>query len=93
MGAVNQHKVELTEDEMPTRWYNVLHDLPTPPPPVLHPGTGQPVGPDDLAPLFPTGIPLVYRLDENMRPLERGGRYLDPAAAEEAIKAVAAQGR
>src|SRR4051794_38909965 len=48
-----QHKVLLSEDEMPTRWYNVLHDLPTPPPPVLHPGTGQPVGPDDLAPLFP----------------------------------------
>ena len=42
---------------------------------------------------IPTGIPLVYRLDENMRPLERGGQYLDPAAAEEAIKAVAAQGR
>src|SRR5690349_22632950 len=41
---------------MPTRWYNVLHDLPTPPPPVLHPGTGQPVGPDDLAPLFPTAL-------------------------------------
>ncbi|MBA3309437.1 MAG: TrpB-like pyridoxal phosphate-dependent enzyme [Nocardioidaceae bacterium] len=46
----------LTEDEMPTRWYNVLHDLPTPPPPVLHPGTGQPVGPDDLAPLFPMDL-------------------------------------
>ena len=42
----------------PTRWYNVLHDLPTPPPPVLHPGTGQPVGPDDLAPLFPMDLIL-----------------------------------
>jgi tryptophan synthase beta chain len=51
-----QHKIWLTEDEMPTRWYNVLHDLPTPPPPVLHPGTGQPVGPDDLAPLFPMDL-------------------------------------
>jgi tryptophan synthase beta chain len=38
---------------MPTRWYNILADLPVPPPPYLHPGTGQPVGPDDLAPLFP----------------------------------------
>ncbi len=53
MAEALQHKVNLDESEMPTRWYNVLHDLPTPPPPVLHPGTKQPVGPDDLAPLFP----------------------------------------
>jgi tryptophan synthase beta chain len=53
MSMTEQHKIMLTEDEMPTRWYNVLADLPTPPPPVLHPGTGQPVGPEDLAPLFP----------------------------------------
>jgi 2,3-bisphosphoglycerate-dependent phosphoglycerate mutase len=42
---------------------------------------------------IPTGIPLVYKLDENMRPLERGGEYLDPDAAADAIKAVANQGR
>ena len=42
---------------------------------------------------IPTGIPLVYRLDENMRPLETGGQYLDPEAAADAIKAVANQGR
>ena len=42
---------------------------------------------------IPTGIPLVYRLDENMRPLSRGGEYLDPEAAKEAIAAVANQGR
>ncbi len=54
--SVRDHKILLTEDEMPTRWYNVLHDLPTPPPPVLHPGTGQPVGPEDLAPLFPMDL-------------------------------------
>ena len=53
MAEALQHKVNLDESEMPTRWYNILHDLPTPPPPVLHPGTTQPVGPDDLAPLFP----------------------------------------
>src|ERR671934_275471 len=52
------HKVLLPESDLPTRWYNVLHDLPTPPPPVLHPGTGQPVGPDDLAPLFPMDLIL-----------------------------------
>ncbi len=42
---------------------------------------------------IPTGIPLVYRLDDNMRPVSRGGEYLDPEAAAEAIKAVANQGR
>ena len=42
---------------------------------------------------IPTGIPLVYELDENMRPVERGGRYLDADAAAEAIEAVANQGR
>ena len=42
---------------------------------------------------IPTGIPLVYQLDEHMRPLERGGRYLDPDAAADAIQAVANQGR
>ncbi len=42
---------------------------------------------------IPTGIPLVYELDENMHPLEKGGTYLDPDAAADAIKAVANQGR
>jgi 2,3-bisphosphoglycerate-dependent phosphoglycerate mutase len=42
---------------------------------------------------IPTGIPLVYRLDEHLRPLEPGGQYLDPDAAADAIKAVANQGR
>src|SRR5215212_5466747 len=51
-------KILLPESELPTQWYNVLHDLPTPPPPVLHPGTGQPVGPDDLSPLFPMDLIL-----------------------------------
>ncbi|MFN2517651.1 MAG: TrpB-like pyridoxal phosphate-dependent enzyme [Jatrophihabitantaceae bacterium] len=46
-------KIILGEDEQPTQWYNLLADLPTLPPAVLHPGTLQPVGPDDLAPLFP----------------------------------------
>jgi len=42
---------------------------------------------------IPTGIPLVYRLDEHLRPTRRGGEYLDPDAAAEAIEAVANQGR
>ena len=58
MSQVLQHKIQLDETEMPTRWYNVMPDLPTPPPPPLHPGTGQPVGPDDLAPLFPMDLIL-----------------------------------
>jgi tryptophan synthase beta chain len=49
-------KYILDEDEMPTRWYNLIADLPEPPPPPLHPGTGDPVGPDDLAPLFPMAL-------------------------------------
>ena len=46
-------KYLLPESEIPKAWYNLMADLPTPPPPPLHPGTKQPVGPDDLAPLFP----------------------------------------
>jgi tryptophan synthase beta chain len=49
-------KFILDEKDMPTKWYNVLPDLPEPLPPVLHPGTGQPVTPDDLAPIFPMAV-------------------------------------
>src|SRR5207302_7573993 len=52
----HQVKYLLDESEMPRQWYNVIADLPSPPPPPLHPGTGQPVGPDDLAPLFPMAL-------------------------------------
>jgi tryptophan synthase beta chain len=50
---VEQTKFLLDEDRLPRRWYNVRADMPSAPQPVLHPGTGEPVGPDDLAPLFP----------------------------------------
>ena len=46
-------KIVLTEKDLPTQWYNIQADLKTPAAPVLHPGTGQPIGPQDLAPLFP----------------------------------------
>ncbi|MGQ0838487.1 TrpB-like pyridoxal phosphate-dependent enzyme [Actinokineospora sp.] len=49
-------KFLLDESDMPTQWYNVIPDLPEPPPPPLHPGTGQPIGPSDLAPLFPQAL-------------------------------------
>ncbi|MGZ6869447.1 MAG: TrpB-like pyridoxal phosphate-dependent enzyme [Frankiaceae bacterium] len=49
-------KIQLDESALPTQWYNVVADLPAPPPPPLHPATLQPVGPDDLAPLFPMDL-------------------------------------
>lgn len=49
---------------------------------------------DDIAGLnIPTGIPLLYELDEDFKPITKGGRYLDPEAAEAGAKAVAAQGK
>ena len=51
-----QFKFQLEESQIPTRWYNITADFANPPAPPLHPGTGQPVGPDDLSPLFPMGV-------------------------------------
>jgi len=51
-------KYLLPEDRIPRAWYNIVADLPQPLPAVLHPGTGKPVGPDDLAPLFPMQLIL-----------------------------------
>jgi tryptophan synthase beta chain len=49
-------KYLLDESRLPHAWYNLAADLPDPAPPVLHPGTFQPVGPADLAPLFPEAL-------------------------------------
>ncbi|MBM3675977.1 MAG: TrpB-like pyridoxal phosphate-dependent enzyme [Actinobacteria bacterium] len=49
-------RFDLTTDQIPTAWYNALPDLPEPMQPPLHPATREPVGPDDLAPLFPMGL-------------------------------------
>jgi len=46
-------KILLSENEIPRKWYNITADMPNKPLPPLHPGTKQPVGPQDLAPLFP----------------------------------------
>jgi 2,3-bisphosphoglycerate-dependent phosphoglycerate mutase len=52
------------------------------------------IGEEEIVSLnIPTGIPLVYELDDSLKPTVAGGRYLDPAAAEAAIAAVANQGR
>ncbi|MBU0491555.1 MAG: TrpB-like pyridoxal phosphate-dependent enzyme [Chloroflexi bacterium] len=56
MSTNHRTKIVLDEREMPTRWYNIAADLPAPPPPPLHPGTGQPLTPADLAPLFPMAL-------------------------------------
>ena len=53
---MDRTKFTLDEKEMPTHWYNILPDLPEPLPPVLHPATGKPVTPDDLAPIFPMAL-------------------------------------
>jgi tryptophan synthase beta chain len=49
-------KFLLSEKDIPTAWYNIQADMPHPAKPVLHPGTGQPIGPADLAPLFPMAL-------------------------------------
>jgi tryptophan synthase beta chain len=68
-------KITLDESEMPTQWYNLVADLPVPPPPVLHPGTLQPVGPQDLAPLFP--IELIMQEVTTDRYVAIPGEVLD----------------
>lgn len=50
---MDSNKIVLSESDLPKDWYNITADMLEPPTPPLHPGTGQPLGPDDLAPLFP----------------------------------------
>ena len=49
-------RYQLGSDQIPQAWFNVAPHLPEPLAPPLHPGTGEPVGPDDLAPLFPMAL-------------------------------------
>ena len=72
---VQQHKYVLSEDQMPTTWYNVIADLPSPPPPPLHPGRMDPVGPDDLMPLVP--IDLIMQEVTTDRYVDIPGGVLD----------------
>ncbi|MGH2425717.1 MAG: TrpB-like pyridoxal phosphate-dependent enzyme [bacterium] len=51
-------KITLDESRIPKAWYNIVADLPVPLAPVIHPGTKQPIGPNDLAPLFPMELIL-----------------------------------
>lgn len=54
----DQVKYILDEEHIPKSWYNIQADLPEPLSPVLHPGTGEPIGPADLEPLFPMDLIL-----------------------------------
>jgi tryptophan synthase beta chain len=53
---MDERKIFLKDSEIPRQWYNILADMPTPMAPPLHPGTGKPVGPQDLAPIFPMAL-------------------------------------
>ena len=55
-GGVTMARFQLPEDAIPSAWFNVLPVMPEPLQPPLHPGTREPIGPDDLAPLFPMGL-------------------------------------
>ncbi|MGQ9583828.1 MAG: TrpB-like pyridoxal phosphate-dependent enzyme [Anaerolineae bacterium] len=65
----------LAQDQIPRAWYNIQADLPKPLPPVIHPGTRQPIGPDDLAPLFP--MALIMQEVSQERYIEIPGEVLD----------------
>lgn len=69
------NKILLDESEQPTQWYNVVADLPEPMAPPLHPGTHEPVGPDDLAPLFP--MALIEQEVSTERFIDIPGEVLD----------------
>ncbi|MGB3185167.1 MAG: TrpB-like pyridoxal phosphate-dependent enzyme [Ornithinimicrobium sp.] len=68
-------KILLDESEMPTQWYNLVADLPESPPPALHPGTHQPAGPEDFAPLFP--MALIEQEVSTQRYIDIPGGVLD----------------
>ncbi|MGV1005748.1 MAG: TrpB-like pyridoxal phosphate-dependent enzyme [Candidatus Nanopelagicales bacterium] len=73
--APRQHKFVLSEDQMPTTWYNLAADLPVAPPPPLHPGTHEPVGPQAWEALFPEA--LIEQEYTTERYVEIPGEVLD----------------
>ncbi|HYI21382.1 MAG TPA: TrpB-like pyridoxal phosphate-dependent enzyme [Candidatus Limnocylindrales bacterium] len=68
MSHSDRTKFVLDDDRLPRAFYNIAADLPEPPPPPLHPGTGQPIGPADLAPLFP--MELIKQVVSTDREIE-----------------------
>jgi len=75
VSAAETVKFVLTEADLPTHWYNLAADLPTLPPPPIHPATGEPVGPADLEPLFP--MELILQEVSRERWIEIPGPVLD----------------
>jgi tryptophan synthase beta chain len=68
-------KIMLSESEMPTQWYNILADMPNKPMPPLHPATHQPVGPEDLAPIF--AMELIKQEVSSEQYIDIPGEVLD----------------
>ena len=71
----DQTRFTLNEKDIPTTWYNIQADLPEPVPAVLNPGTQQPIGPEDLAPLFPMG--LIEQEVSTEREIDIPGEVID----------------
>jgi tryptophan synthase beta chain len=63
------YRLVLPESRIPTHWYNIQADLPTPVPPALNPGTLQPAGPDDLSAIFPMDLILQEVSSERFIPI------------------------
>ncbi|MGB3060086.1 MAG: TrpB-like pyridoxal-phosphate dependent enzyme, partial [Anaerolineae bacterium] len=66
---MSESRFMLSQKDIPTHWYNIVADLPAPLAPPLHPGTGQPIGPADLAPLFPMELILQEVSTERYIPI------------------------
>jgi tryptophan synthase beta chain len=66
---MDSYKIHLSEAEMPQEWYNLIPDLPSPMPPYLHPATGEPITPQDLAPIFPMELIMQEVSQERWIPI------------------------
>ena len=87
-------KILLDEKQMPRQWYNIMADMPNPPAPPLHPATGEPVNPDDLAPLFPMAIIEQEVSQERWIEIpEEVLRHLPPLAADAPLPGAAGSRR
>jgi tryptophan synthase beta chain len=66
---MESYRIHLSEADLPQEWYNIQPDLPRPLPPYLNPATGEPVGPEDLLPIFPLGLILQEVSQERYIPI------------------------
>jgi predicted alternative tryptophan synthase beta-subunit len=84
-------KYTLDESSIPKTWYNLVADLPKPPPPVLHPGTGQPIGPAELAPLFPMALIAHGHFDMHAYTDHFAGKLQDRSHEEASLERALAE--